>query len=99
MRLGRGGVEKRTPRLDHSRNLEVTSSVTKTTFVERPISLCCSELGLGTTRERMAEPSGGATATQRSPDCRRVSYATWKPSWSTKKRRLRSWSRTNTLTQ
>src|SRR5216684_1291924 len=72
MRLRRGGVEKRTPRLDHSRNLEVTSSVTKTTFVERPISLCCSELGLGTTRERLAEPGrGGAHGPDYKAECMR----------------------------
>src|SRR6266404_5269516 len=81
MRLRRGAVWKRTPRLDHSRNLEVTSSVTKTTCVARPMSLYCSELGLGTMSDRMAAPSGGATPTQRSPDCTRVSKATLKPSW------------------
>src|ERR1700732_5221029 len=63
------------------------------------MSLYCSDSGLGATRERIAAPSGGATPTQRSPDCTRVSKATLKPSWSTKKRRLRSWSRTMTLTQ
>src|SRR6267143_828771 len=99
MRLRRGVVWKRTPRFDHSWNLAVTSSVTKTICVARPMSLYCSELGLGTMSDRMAAPSGGATPTQRSPDCTRVSKATLKPSWSTKKRRLRSWSRTNTLTQ
>src|SRR6266436_7962850 len=99
MRLRRGVVWKRTPRFDHSWNLAVTSSVTKTTCVARPMSLYCAESGVGAMSDRMAAPSGGATPTQRSPDCTRVSKATLKPSWSTKKRRLRSWSRTKTLTQ
>ena len=42
----------------------MTSSVTNTTFVLRPIILYTGESGFGVTSASIAVPSGGATATQ-----------------------------------
>ena len=75
IRRNRGVCENTTPRLDHSKYLEVTSSVMNTTFVLRPISLYVGDVGLGVTSDNNVVPSGGATATHRSPPCNRVSNA------------------------
>src|ERR1700748_2242481 len=72
IRLSLGVCENTTPRFDHSKYFEVTSSVIKTTFVLRPINLYNGDVALGVTSANKVEPSGGATATHRSPPCNRV---------------------------
>jgi hypothetical protein len=75
IRRKRGVCRKRTPRLDHSTNFARTSSVTKTTCVARPISFAWAVFGFGAISDKIAVPSGGETATQRSPFCSLVSNA------------------------
>ena len=83
IRRSRGELANRTPLRVHSWNRPATSDVTSTTCVARPMSLCSGDPGAGATRVRIAVPSGGDTATQRSPFWRRVSIASRKPSLST----------------
>jgi hypothetical protein len=69
--------------LGHSRNFAGTSSVTKTTGVARPMSLCSGDRGPGATSDSTALPSGGATASQRWPCGSWASNASLNPSLST----------------
>src|SRR5262249_1738453 len=62
-RLKRGVKVNRTPRLRHSSYFAITSSVTNTIPVGRPIRSYCLESGAASIKVRTAVPSGGETAT------------------------------------
>ena len=104
-----GGSGKRTPRLDHSSNTLRTSSVRKLNPVFWPMRWCSADPSAGTTRAIPGRPAPdvpgsqpravGATTTQRPPSGVGTSTMVSKYSFSRKNRRLRSWSRTQSVTK
>jgi hypothetical protein len=102
-----GGRGKRTPRLDHSSNKLRTSSVRKPTPVGWPMRCCSADRWGGTQRAMPGKPApavsgsqpaaGGATMIHRPPSGMGASTIVSKASFSTKNRRLRSWSRTQSV--